>query len=131
MMAITPLPSTVLVVDDQPETADLVAALLRRVGYQLATANTGAAGAALARKEEFDLVLLDIDLPDMTGFELCAYLKQDFRYCRTAIIFVSGRTGEADRRCAFELGAADFIAKPFDPFVFVARVVSCVKPVKS
>jgi DNA-binding response OmpR family regulator len=130
MMAIAPLKSKVLVIDDQPETAELVAALLRRVGYQVSSAGTGVEGIALARKEEFDLVLLDIDLPDMTGFDLCAYLKQDFRYCRTPIVFVSGRPGEESRRRCFELGAADFIAKPFDPFVFVSRIVMIVKPVK-
>jgi len=84
----------------------------------------------LARKTEFDLVVLDAGLPEMGGLEVCTWLKQDFRYGRTPVIFVSGHASAEDRRRCFEAGAVDFIPKPFDPFVFVSRVVACVKPAK-
>lgn len=130
-MPIAPVKAKVLIIEDQPETADTMALLLRRVGFEVATAASGLEAINLARREEFDLITLDIDLPGMNGFEVCAYLKQDARFYRTPIIFVSGRLGETDRRRGLEAGATDFIVKPFDPFTFVSRIISCVKPIKN
>ena len=74
------------------------------------------------RQEEFDLVIVDVNLPEQDGFEVFAWLKQDFRYSRTPIIFISGRWNEENRRRALELGVADCIDKPFDAPAFVRRI---------
>jgi len=116
-----------LVVDDQPPVATVIEGLLRRVGFDVAVAANGADAIVLARRHEFDVVTLDIDLPDMEGFDVCARLKEDFRFGCTPVIFVSGRLTAADRRRGAEVGGADFISKPFDAFTFVSRVLSHIK----
>lgn len=129
-MADTPVKLKILVIEDQPEVATTIAILLRRVGFEVVIARSGGEGIHRAQQEKFDLIATDIDLPDMNGFEICARLKQDFRFLRTPIVFISGRLTGEDRRRAFELGAADFIFKPFDPFIFVSRILTHIKPVK-
>jgi putative two-component system response regulator len=62
-------------------------------------------------------------LPDISGFEICSELKQRHLSCHTLIVFISGQSCENDRRRGFELGAADYIAKPFDPHDFVSRLL--------
>jgi len=123
-----PRRSKVLVIDDQPEVATLTGNLLRRVGFEVAIAKGALEAIHLAQNDEFDLVTVDIDLPGMNGFEVCAWLKQDFRFNRTPIIFVSGRVDDESRWRALNTGAADFIAKPFDPFSFISRILCHVKP---
>lgn len=130
-MALAPLKSKILVVEDHPEVSDLMAGLLQRVGYEVIAAHTGIEAINLARNEEFDLITMDIDLPGMNGFEVCNYLKADFRFCRTPVILVSGHLNRESRQRGLEAGAADFIAKPFDAFTFVSRIMSHVKPVKN
>jgi DNA-binding response OmpR family regulator len=130
-MTSVPVRSKILVIDDHPDILILITDILQRVGFEITAAKTGAEGIRLAQNHEFDLITVDIDLPDMTGFDICAQLKQDFRFYRTPIIFVSGRPSEDDRRHGFEVGAADFIIKPFDTFVFVSRILSHVKPAKN
>lgn len=129
-MTITSVKSKILIVEDQPDVADIMAGLLQRVGFEVSIASSGLEGINLARDRRFDLITLDIDLPGMTGFEVCAYLKQDPQFYHTPVIFVSGRLSAEDRRRGLEAGAADFIVKPLDPFTFVSRILSHIKPEK-
>jgi DNA-binding response OmpR family regulator len=128
-MTAFPLKSKILVVEDQPEVLETMLYLLKRVGCETAGAKTGAEGMQLARAGKFDLITLDIDLPDTTGLELCRRLKQDLQLCHIPVIFVSGRSSDGNRQCCLELGAADYIVKPFDAFVFVARIFFHLKSV--
>jgi DNA-binding response OmpR family regulator len=121
----------ILIIEDQPEVLAMMSLLLKRAGLEVATAKTGMEGIRLSQNEEFDLVTVDVDLSDMDGFRVCRHLKQDFCFCRTPVIFVSGRFSEGDRRRGFEAGAADFIFKPFDAFIFTSRILSHVKTVKA
>ncbi len=114
----------ILIVEDQPEVLSVMAYLLTRAGCDVSTAQTGTEGLQLARDEAFDVITLDIDLPGISGFEICRRLKRDPRLCHTPVIFVSGRLCEADRQCGRKLGAADCIAKPFDALAFVQRILS-------
>jgi len=126
-LSANPFKPKILVVEDQPEVLATILYLLRRVGCEALGAKTGAEGMQLALMREFDLITLDIDLPDANGLELCRRLKQDHQLCRIPVIFVSGRPGEENRQRCIELGAADYIVKPFDAFVFVSRVFSHLK----
>jgi len=74
------------------------------------------------------LITLDIDLPGASGFEICRHLKQNPRLQSTPVVFVSARSDEADRLCAIELGAVDFITKPFEAGDFIARLLAHLKP---
>lgn len=125
-MRITVRPK-ILIVEDELEVLTAMMLLLERAGFNVFGARTGADGIRLSQKEEFDLVILDINLPGKDGFEVCAWLKQDFRFSRTPIIFASGHWNEENRRRALELGAADCIDKPFDASAFVQRILSHVK----
>ena len=114
----------ILVVEDQVGVLTTMMLLLERAGFEVVGAQTGLDGIRLSQKAEFDLVILDINLPEKNGFEVCAWLRQDFRFSRTPIIFVSGQGNEENRRRALELGAADFIDKPFDASLFLQKISS-------
>lgn len=127
---IAALKPKILVVENQTETLISLMLLLERVGFYVFGAQTGSDGIRLAQKEEFDLVILDINLPDRDGFEVCAWFRQDFRFARTPIFLVSGRWNEEHRRHALELGAADCIDKPFDGTAITELVSRHVKAPK-
>jgi len=126
-MTSTPPKPRILVVEDQPDVLKTMLYLLKRVGCETAGAKTGAEAMRLAKAGKFDLITLDIDLPDTTGLELCRRLKQDLHLRQIPVVFVSGRPCELNRQHCFELGAADYIVKPFDTFVFVSRIFSHLK----
>jgi DNA-binding response OmpR family regulator len=90
-------------------------------------AHTAEQGIQLARTRGFDLITLNIVLPGTSGFEVCRRLKQIPRLHDAPVIFVSGHTSEKDQKRAFDLGAVDYIEKPFDAQDFVSRILSQVK----
>ena len=114
----------ILVVEDEPAVAGLMTFLLTREGYDVQTAFTGGAGMELAITRKFALILSDINLPGMNGFDLCRELKQRHLSRLTPIILLSGNDHEERRVKALELGAVDFIAKPFDVAEFISRIRS-------
>ena len=126
-MTSTPIKPKILIIDDQSAVSDTMIYLLKRVGCDAVGAGTGAEGMRMAQEGAFDLITLDIDLPDISGLEVCRRLKQDPHLCRIPVIFVSGRLCEGNRPRCFELGAADYIVKPFDISVFVSRIFSHLK----
>jgi DNA-binding response OmpR family regulator len=118
----------ILIIEDDTPVAMMMVNVLSRAGCDVRVANTGQKGMELARENKFDLITLDVDLPDISGFEICSELKQRHLSYHTPIVFVSGRPCEKDRQRAFDLGAVDYITKPFDAMDFVSRILSCVKP---
>jgi DNA-binding response OmpR family regulator len=123
--------SKILVIEDQPEVLELMSLILQDAGYAVVTASNGADGINLARNEAFDLITVDIDLPGINGFEVAAQLKRGRLFHATPIIFVSGRSCAKHRQRALELGAVDFIAKPFDISTLISRIMPHVQPVKT
>jgi DNA-binding response OmpR family regulator len=117
----------ILIVEDEMPVALLMEALLTRAGCEVKVASTGRMGMELAQEERFDLIALDIDLPDVCGFEICRELKQRHISYRTPVIFISGRGGEEDQQNGRDMGAADYIVKPFDVLDFVPRLLSHVR----
>jgi DNA-binding response OmpR family regulator len=114
----------ILIVEDDTPLAMMMVSLLTRAGCDTLVARTGEKGMELALTQKFDLITLDVDLPDMNGFEICSELKQRHLSSRTPIVFVSGRTSEEDRQRAHEVGAVDFVEKPFDAVEFISRILS-------
>lgn len=117
----------ILAIEDGPAMRDLMVKVLTRAGCDVEAAETGTEGLRLAGHGGFDLIASDIDLPDMTGFEICLQLKQDPQLQHIPVVFVSGRFAEEDLRRSREVGAADYITKPFDARSFVSRLLSHVK----
>lgn len=121
----------ILVVDDEPVVASLMTFLLSRAGYDVETALNGRRGLELATTQKFDLILMDVDLPGINGFDLCRELKQRHIAYRTPVIFLSGNAVEERRAMAMELGAVDFIAKPFIVDDFMERVALYISPAET
>ena len=117
----------ILVVDDQMAVALMMVFLLTRAGCDAQAALDAEKTLRLAQTEMFDLITLDIDLPGTNGFEIYRRLKKLPCCCDTPIIFVSGRPYDEDRQRAFELGAVDYIVKPFEVTDFVFRIKSHAK----
>jgi DNA-binding response OmpR family regulator len=118
----------VLVVENGIPTAMMMVSLLTQAGFDAKVATKGRKGLEIAQEQKFDLILLEAQLPDISGLEICAELRQRHISYRTPVIFLSGQCGDEYRQQALELGAADFIEKPFDAKDFISRVLSQVKP---
>ncbi len=101
----------------------LVAARLRANGYEVVTASDGEAGLKKAQSEQPDLVILDLMMPKMDGYQVCAALKGDQRYQKIPILIFTAKAGEEERRVGLEdCGANGFLIKPFEPASLLAKV---------
>ncbi len=112
----------VLIVDDAPENLRLLSAILRRGGLAPRPARSGRLAIEAAVVDPPDLVLLDITMPEMSGFEVCRWFKQDDRLRDIPVIFISGLQGVEDKVEAFRSGGVDFVSKPFQEQEVLARV---------
>lgn len=108
----------ILAVDDEKPIAEVLRLSLRRAGYQCVCAYDGLEAADLIEKEQFDLILLDIMLPGLDGFELMDYIAST----NTPVIFLTAKNAVADRVKGLRMGAEDYIVKPFDVLELLARV---------
>ena len=115
-------PIRVLVVDDTPEIRLLASYVLEDAGWQALTAADGTAGVALARQERPDLILMDVMMPGIDGYEACARIKQQAETADIPVIFMTAISDPQAETKAFTAGAADFIAKPLSPAALQARV---------
>lgn len=111
--------STLLVVEDETAIADTVLYALRAEGFAVEHVALGGAAVPRLRAGGIDLVVLDVGLPDITGFEVCRAIRS---FSEVPVIFLTARDGEIDRVVGLELGADDYVVKPFSPRELVARV---------
>jgi two-component system phosphate regulon response regulator PhoB len=119
----------VLIVDDDPDIQGLVSYNLKAAGFRVSTAGTGSAALETVREHPPDLIILDIMLPDLDGLEICRTLRKRANTRRIPIIMLTARTEESDRVVGFELGADDYVMKPFSPRELVLRVKSIFRRV--
>ena len=115
-------PPTVLVVDDVSGNLNLLAAILEGGGYRVATAGGGPRALAMAQELAPDLVLLDVGMPDMDGYEVCRRLKAMEATRELPVVFLTGRSSSDDIVRGFRAGAVDYVAKPFNTEELLARV---------
>ena len=114
---------SVLVVDDDAHTREVIAFALRRAGFDVATANDGAAALRRIEQQAPELVILDILMPELDGLEVCRAVRAGPANRRhVPILFLSSKDDEVDRIVGLEIGADDYIGKPFSPRELVARV---------
>ncbi|MCX5757561.1 MAG: response regulator transcription factor [Candidatus Hydrogenedentes bacterium] len=117
----------ILVVDDEEDILELVKFNLEKVQYACSCAATGTEAVRLARQLSPDLVLLDLMLPGLDGFEVCSILKNDAKTRHIPIIMLTAKGKDSDIVRGLELGADDYVTKPFSPKVLVARVNAALR----
>jgi two-component system, cell cycle response regulator len=117
----------ILVIDDSPEIHTLVKVRLGKEDVVIECAHDGASGLAAARELRPDLILLDVNMPDRDGFAVCADLKADHTTMDIPIIFLTGSASTEDKIRGLELGATDYVTKPFDPAELRARVRAALR----
>jgi len=117
----------VLIIEDDADIRELIKHNLAREGYHVSEAAEGKAGLNKACSEIFDLVLLDLMLPEMHGLDICKALKGDPRTANIRIIMVTAKGEESDIVIGLELGADDYVVKPFSPKVLLARIKAVLR----
>ena len=117
------MPKRVLVCDDEPYIVESVSYVVRRAGFEVLTAEDGNTALATALREKPDLVFLDIMMPGLPGDEICRRLKSDPATRHIHVVILTARGQEEDERRAMELGADEFMTKPFSPRKLKDRVL--------
>ena len=117
----------ILVIDDLPENVFLLQDRLEREGYEVIKAYEGRTGIEKAKSEAPDLILLDVMMPEMTGFEVCKILVENPATSRIPIILVTAKIDAEDTKEGLEAGAFDYIKKPFNRIELLARINSALK----
>jgi diguanylate cyclase (GGDEF)-like protein len=117
----------ILIIDDSPDALSLAKTRLAHEGHEILCAGGGKEGLEAAGRDNPDLVLLDVDMPDMNGFEVCRRLKADTNLCMVPVIFLSGSGGPEEKVKGLNIGAVDFVTKPFDAFELRARVNAALR----
>ncbi len=118
---------TILVIDDEPKIVKQARDYLEKSGFRVVTAGDGKTALAVARYERPDLIVLDLNLPEMDGLDVCRALRRE---SDVPIIMLTARVEETDRLIGLELGADDYITKPFSPRELVARVRAVLRRVR-
>ncbi len=112
----------ILVIDDEPDALDLIEFNLKQAGYDVVTAADGAEALQKAKTVRPSLILLDLMLPEVDGLEVCKILRRDSASAQIPIIMLTAKAAEIDRVLGLELGADDYVTKPFSPRELVLRV---------
>ncbi|ARN55918.1 response regulator [Sedimentisphaera salicampi] len=112
----------VLIIDDNPDNLRVAATVINNAGYEVMLALTGKEGLACATHNRPDIILLDIMMPEMNGYEVCRKLKENEHTSEIPVLFVSARDEIKDIKRAFDVGGVDHIAKPFVPEILAVRV---------
>ena len=118
---------TVLIVDDEPDIRDLLAYNLTKEGFAVETAANGKEALAKLEQATVDLVVLDIMMPEMDGFETCRAIRANSKTSNLPVLFLTARAAEVDQIVSLELGADDYVQKPVSPRILIARVKSLLR----
>lgn len=117
-------PVHILVIDDETNLLEVIRAYLEKEGYRVSTVENGTAGLRYAQQQGVDLVILDLMLPDLSGEEICTSLRQT---SQVPILMLTAKTAESSRVSGLNMGADDYLTKPFSPRELVARVKAILR----
>lgn len=118
---------TILIIEDEKNIARLIKFNLEKAGYRCVTASSGEKAMDVLSKQQVDLIVLDIMLPGMDGFEICRSIKQKDSLKNISIVMLTAKGEEVDRIVGLELGADDYMVKPFSPRELVLRIKAILK----
>lgn len=119
--------SKILIVDDIAKNIQMAMNILKNEGYKMFYAKSGEMTLKLVNEHDFDLILLDIMMPDMNGFEVCTKLKNEEKTKNIPIIFLSGKDSSQDVEQAYECGGIDYVVKPFVTIELITKANSYVR----
>ncbi|MEM6602178.1 MAG: response regulator, partial [Verrucomicrobiota bacterium] len=119
--------SKILIIEDEPDVVDMIELGLHGAGLKTISAADGEAGLRKAREESPDLLILDLMIPKLSGLEVCKNLRKDPATSSLPIIMLTAKADEVDRIVGLELGADDYVTKPFSPRELVLRVKSILR----
>lgn len=120
----------ILIIEDEKDIVKMLDYNFKKEGYRVISAYDGEEGLDLARREHPDLIILDLMLPGMDGWEVCKSLKKESKTTSIPIIMLTAKTQEVDKVVGLELGADDYVTKPFSPRELIARVKAVLRRVK-
>jgi DNA-binding response OmpR family regulator len=121
----------IAIVDDEPDIIHLVSIHLKKAGYSVESFFNGNSLLKFLSSSTPDLVILDLMLPDLDGFEICKMMKNDTRYSSIPIIMLTAKGQERDKVAGLDLGADDYLTKPFSPRELIARINAVLRDRKS
>jgi two-component system phosphate regulon response regulator PhoB len=121
------MPETILIVEDEPDVLELLSFHLQKAGYKTLTARDGPSGVTKVRDELPALVILDLMLPGLDGTDVCRQLKADPKTAHIPILMLTAKAEEVDRIVGLELGADDYVTKPFSPRELLLRIKSILR----
>lgn len=119
--------STVLVIDDEADLIELVRYNLEKEGFEALTASDGQSGLQIAQRRKPEVIVLDLMMPGMDGLEVCRRLRTDERTSHIPLVMLTARAAEMDRIVGLEMGADDYVTKPFSPRELVARIKAILR----
>lgn len=123
----TPAPKKILIVEDEEDIAQLVKLYLEKDGFRTGTAKTGIEGLRLIKSDRPDMVILDLMLPEMDGLEICKKIRNAPDTALLPVLMLTAKAEESDTIIGLELGADDYVTKPFSPKVLVTRVKALLR----
>ncbi|GIK08799.1 MAG: hypothetical protein JETCAE02_09000 [Anaerolineaceae bacterium] len=112
----------ILIAEDEPDIRELVAFTLRFAGYEVSAASNGEEAVQMASRENPDLILMDVRMPRMTGYDACRLIKQDSQLKDTPVVFLSAKGQESEIQTGLDVGAEEYLLKPFAPDQLTDRV---------
>jgi CheY-like chemotaxis protein len=112
----------ILFAEDEPDIRELIAFTLRFAGHETVAASNGAEALLAAQQGNIDLILLDVRMPQLTGYEVCERIKADERLQNIPVVFLSAKGQESEITAGYQVGAEDYILKPFSPDQLITRV---------
>ncbi|NQT28495.1 MAG: response regulator [Candidatus Omnitrophica bacterium] len=120
----------ILIVEDDPDIVEMIDYNLKKEGYRIISVLNGEDAIGIAEKENPDLIILDLMLPEMDGFQVCKHLRSEEKTSSVPIIMLTAKSQETDKVVGLELGADDYMTKPFSPRELVARIKAVLRRYK-
>ena len=118
------IPKKILIVEDDPSFSRAISHIIEKEGYDVITASNGMAGLRMAKDENPDLLILDVMLPGLDGFEICHQLRQDPQTEKLPIIMLSAKGQEIDKTTGLKVGANEYLTKPIDRALLLEKITS-------